>query len=85
VLTVEPDASLDDVLEILASDDREVNRVPVVEGESLVGLVTRQDLLGRSTRNAAANDPPARANRPRRRQDASGFESVNLLAGGFSA
>jgi len=83
VLTVEPDASLDDVLEILASDDREVNRV--VEGESLVGLVTRQDLLGRSTRNAAANDPPARANRPRRRQDASGFESVNVLAGGFSA
>jgi len=45
VLTVEPDASLDDVLEILASDDRNVNRVPVVEGESLVGLVTRQDLL----------------------------------------
>lgn len=45
VLTVEPDASLDDVLGILAADDRDVNRVPVVEGETLVGLVTRQDVL----------------------------------------
>jgi len=45
VLTVDPDASVDDVLEILANDDRDVNRVPVVEGDELVGIVTREDVL----------------------------------------
>ncbi|MFC3477087.1 CBS domain-containing protein [Halobacterium litoreum] len=45
VLTVAPDASVDDILEILANDDRDVNRVPVVEGEELVGIVTREDVL----------------------------------------
>jgi len=45
VLTVEPGDSVDDVLEILAHDDRDVNRVPVVEDDDLVGIVTRQDVL----------------------------------------
>jgi CBS domain-containing protein len=45
VLTVAPDDSIDDALEILAVDDRDVNRVPVVDGEDLVGIVTRQDVL----------------------------------------
>jgi len=46
VLTVGPDDSVDDVLEILAHDDRDVNRVPVVDGEDdLVGIVTREDVL----------------------------------------
>ncbi|SEW27645.1 CBS domain-containing protein [Halobacterium jilantaiense] len=45
VLTVEPDDSVDDILEILAHDDRDVNRVPVVEDGDLVGIVTRQDVL----------------------------------------
>lgn len=45
VLTVGPDDDVDDVLAILAADDRDVNRVPVVEGDTLVGIVTRQDVL----------------------------------------
>lgn len=45
VLTVAPDDSVDDALAILAHDDRDVNRVPVVEGDDLVGIVTRQDVL----------------------------------------
>jgi CBS domain-containing protein len=45
VETVTPDATLDDVLAILADDDRDVNRVPVLEDGDLVGIVTRQDVL----------------------------------------
>ncbi|MDH5019607.1 CBS domain-containing protein [Halobacterium rubrum] len=47
VLTVGPGDSVDDVLEILAHDDRDVNRVPVVDGDGddLVGIVTREDVL----------------------------------------
>ncbi|WP_232686131.1 CBS domain-containing protein [Halobacterium zhouii] len=45
VLTVSPDADVDDLLAILAHDDRDVNRVPVVEDGKLVGIVTREDLL----------------------------------------
>lgn len=47
VLTVDPDDSVDDALEILAHDDRDVNRVPVVDddGDDLVGIVTREDVL----------------------------------------
>ncbi|WP_353634283.1 CBS domain-containing protein [Halobacterium sp. NMX12-1] len=45
VLTVGPDASVDDVLAILAADERDVNRVPVVEDDVVVGIVTRQDVL----------------------------------------
>lgn len=46
VVTVTPEASLDDLLDVLSDDDRDVNRVPVVdEEERVVGIVTRQDLL----------------------------------------
>jgi CBS domain-containing protein len=45
VLTVGPDDDLDDALAILAHDDRDVNRVPVVDGDDLVGIVTREDVL----------------------------------------
>jgi CBS-domain-containing membrane protein len=45
VLTVGPDDSVDDALAILARDDRDVNRVPVVEGDEIVGIVTREDVL----------------------------------------
>lgn len=45
VLTVSPDADIDDVLAILASDDKDVNRVPVVEDGDVVGIISRQDLL----------------------------------------
>jgi len=45
VLTVGPEDSIDDALAILAVDDRDVNRVPVVDGDEIVGIVTRQDVL----------------------------------------
>lgn len=47
VVTVGPDASLDEVLAILADDERDINRVPVVdEAGALLGIIARQDVLG---------------------------------------
>ncbi|WP_049935736.1 CBS domain-containing protein [Haloplanus natans] len=60
VVTVTPDADLDTILDLLADDDRDINRLPVVEREErgssesrpeadddgrLVGIVARQDVL----------------------------------------
>ncbi|AEN04499.1 CBS domain-containing protein [Halolamina sp.] len=45
VETVGPDASLDDLLVLLANRDEDINRVPVLEDGALVGIITRQDLL----------------------------------------
>ena len=45
LVTVDRDASLDDLLDLLADEDRDINRVPVVDGEALVGIVARQDVL----------------------------------------
>ncbi len=45
LVTVGRDASLDDLLDLLADEDRDINRVPVVDGEALVGIVARQDVL----------------------------------------
>lgn len=44
VVTVSPDDDLDSVLTILAGE-RDINRVPVVENDRLVGIITREDLL----------------------------------------
>ncbi|QHS17613.1 CBS domain-containing protein [haloarchaeon 3A1-DGR] len=45
VVTVEPDADADIVLDLLAGDP-DVNRVPVVDAEGrLVGLIARQDVI----------------------------------------
>lgn len=55
VVTVSEDATLDELLEILAGDDPDINRVPVVDDGGFVqGLVTRQDVLRalRDERNA---------------------------------
>lgn len=47
VVTVSPDADLDELLGLLADDARDINRLPVVESDgTLVGIVARQDLLG---------------------------------------
>lgn len=43
VLTVDQDASVRDVATLMA--DNEVNRVPVVAGEVVVGIVTRGDVV----------------------------------------
>lgn len=45
VVTVRADAELDELLGVLTGDERDINRVPVLEDERLVGIVTREDLL----------------------------------------
>jgi len=45
LVTVDRDASLDDLLDLLADEERDINRVPVVDGDELVGIVARQDVL----------------------------------------
>ncbi|MFZ5817440.1 MAG: CBS domain-containing protein [Bacillota bacterium] len=44
VITVTPESPLDEVQELMI--DRDIGRVPVLEGENLVGIITRSDLLG---------------------------------------
>ncbi len=45
VVTVEADADVDELLAILAGEDRDINRVPVLDDGRLVGIITREDLL----------------------------------------
>jgi len=46
VATVGPDDDLDHVLGLLADEEQDINRLPVVEDDTtLVGIVTRQDVL----------------------------------------
>jgi CBS domain-containing protein len=45
VVTVAPEDSVEDVLAVLADDERDINRVPVVDGGEIVGIITREDLL----------------------------------------
>jgi len=45
VVTVAPDDDLDEVLALLSDEDRDINRVPVVENGYVEGIITRQDLL----------------------------------------
>jgi len=56
VETVSPDASIDDVLDILATDDPNVNRVPVLDDGDLVGIITREDVV-RALRDERASKP----------------------------
>ncbi|MFW5940120.1 MAG: CBS domain-containing protein [Halolamina sp.] len=44
-VTVDADASLDVLLDLLADPERDINRLPVIDDGELVGIVTRQDLL----------------------------------------
>jgi len=59
VKTVGPDASLDDVLAVLANEEEDVNRIPVVEDDHLVGIIARQDVLRAVHRERTAADPDA--------------------------
>ena len=46
VVTVSPDADLDELLELLSDGSRDINRLPVVdEAGALLGIIARQDLL----------------------------------------
>ena len=43
VITVEPDTPLDEVATIMVEED--INRLPVLDGDRLVGIVTRADVV----------------------------------------
>lgn len=45
VVTVAPDADVDELVDLLGDEERNINRLPVVEDGRLVGIVTRQDVL----------------------------------------
>jgi len=45
VVTVAPDDDVDTILDLLSDDERNINRLPVVEEGVLVGIVTRQDVI----------------------------------------
>ncbi|MFB6252807.1 MAG: CBS domain-containing protein [Halobellus sp.] len=45
VVSVAPDTSLDEILDLLAADERDINRLPVVDDGTVVGIVARQDVL----------------------------------------
>jgi len=45
VVTLGPDATLDEILDVLATDERDVNRVPIIEDDEIVGIVTREDAI----------------------------------------
>jgi CBS domain-containing protein len=45
VVTVGPDATLARVVSLLAGEERDINRLPVVDGGELVGIITREDAL----------------------------------------
>ena len=46
VVSVGPTADIDEILGLLASEDRDINRLPVVdEAGALLGIIARQDLL----------------------------------------
>jgi CBS domain-containing protein len=46
VVTVEPETDLDAILDLLADDERDINRLPVVDDDGrIVGIIARQDLI----------------------------------------
>ncbi|SDM48294.1 CBS domain-containing protein [Halogranum gelatinilyticum] len=45
VVTVAPDDDFDRILDLLADDERDINRLPVVDDGQLVGIIARQDVL----------------------------------------
>ncbi|MFB6196588.1 MAG: CBS domain-containing protein [Haloplanus sp.] len=55
VVTVAPDTDLDTILDLLADDERDINRLPVVDDDQLVGIVARQDVL-RAIRDQRADE-----------------------------
>ncbi|MFB6090665.1 MAG: CBS domain-containing protein [Halobellus sp.] len=45
VVAVGPETPLDDILDLLADDDRDINRLPVIDEGRVVGIVARQDVI----------------------------------------
>lgn len=44
-VTVTPDTEFDEILDLLADDQRDINRLPVVEDDVLLGIIARQDII----------------------------------------
>ena len=59
VKTVTPEAGLDEVLAVLTDEEEDINRIPVVEDDHLVGLITRQDALRAVYRERVGDDADA--------------------------
>ncbi len=57
VITVAPDTSLAEIVQLM--ERRRIKRVPVVEDEKLLGIVSRPDLLAAVARALDAPQPPA--------------------------
>jgi len=45
VVTVSPEDTVESVIDHLADPDRDINRLPVVEDDQLVGIISREDVL----------------------------------------
>ncbi|GAA0226515.1 CBS domain-containing protein [Haladaptatus pallidirubidus] len=45
VVTVTPDDELDRILDLLADAESDINRLPVLENDVLVGIIARQDVI----------------------------------------
>ncbi|MFC6733286.1 MULTISPECIES: CBS domain-containing protein [unclassified Haladaptatus] len=45
VVTVSPDDDLDHIIDLVTDVERDINRLPVVENNVLVGIITREDIL----------------------------------------
>ncbi|WP_338738216.1 CBS domain-containing protein [Haloplanus salilacus] len=57
VVTVATDTDLETILDLLADDERDINRLPVVDDGELVGIVARQDVL-RAVRDERRRSEP---------------------------
>ena len=58
LVTVDRDTSLDEILSLLVDGERDINRLPVVNGDGLVGIVVREDVL-RAIRDERRTDRAA--------------------------
>lgn len=46
VVTVRPETDIDEIIELLTNEDRDINRLPVVdEAGAIMGIIARQDVL----------------------------------------
>lgn len=61
VVTVGPKADVDELLSLLADEERDINRLPVVdEAGALLGIIAREDLL-RALKEERSADKPERS------------------------
>lgn len=49
VITVDPDTSIDEIATLMVEKD--INRIPVIEDDKLIGIVTRADVIKKMAEN----------------------------------